>query len=84
VGGGGAVGPAERGEAELRAGLERERHRRTRVGQVEEVGDGKVLIHDVKSSGSGKRGAIPETDAPYRNRQRTLNNITKVVKFSLV
>jgi hypothetical protein len=70
---GGAVGLTERGS---RADLERERHRRTRVGQVKDVGDGRVLIEDVKSSGSAKRGVIPETAAPYRKRQRTLNNIT--------
>jgi hypothetical protein len=73
---GGAVGLTERGSGPKRAGLERERHRRTRVGQVEEGGDGRVLIEDVKSSGSAKRAAIPETDALYRKRQRTLNNIT--------
>jgi hypothetical protein len=59
-----------------RPGLERERHRRTRVGQVEEGGDRRVLIKDVKSSGSAKRGAIPKTDALYRKQQRTFNNIT--------
>jgi hypothetical protein len=47
-----------------------------RVGQVEEVGDRRVLIEDVKSSGLAKRSAIPETAALYQKRQRTLNNIT--------
>ena len=66
-------------------GLERERYLRTRVGQVEDVGEGRegfLLIEDVKSSGSGKRGAIglPETytHTPYRKRQRTHNNISQI------
>jgi hypothetical protein len=44
--------------------------------KVKERGGGGVLIENVKSSGLGKRGAIPETNAPYRKRQRTCNNIT--------
>jgi hypothetical protein len=47
VGGGGAAGLAEKGEAELWARLERERHRRTSVGQVEEAGDERLLILDI-------------------------------------
>jgi hypothetical protein len=54
VGGGGIVRLAERGEVELRARLKCKRHGRTKVKQVEEVGDRRVLIHNVKSSGLGK------------------------------
>jgi hypothetical protein len=65
------------GSGPKRPRLERKQHQRTRVGQVEEGGDRKVLIEDVKSSGLAKRGAIPKTDALYHKRQRTFNNITK-------
>jgi hypothetical protein len=83
-GSGGAVGltKTERGGSRpKRPRLEREQHRRTRVGQVEERGDRRVLIEDVKSSGSAKQDAIPETDALYRKRQRTFNNITKGINI---
>jgi hypothetical protein len=61
----GTVGLTKRGSGPKRARLERERHRKTRVGQVKEGGDRRVLIKDVKSSGLAKQAAIPETDTLY-------------------
>jgi hypothetical protein len=43
-----------------------------------ERGRREVFIDDIKSSGSDKRGAIPETDAPYQKRQRTRNEFTSL------
>jgi hypothetical protein len=60
---GGAVGLTERGSGAERAGLERERHRRTRVGQVEDVGDARVLIETSKA-------AARLSEAPFPKRAR--------------
>ena len=73
------------GEAELKSRLERERHQRTTVGRVEEVGGRRVLIHDIKRSDSDKRGAIPETDAPYLKGSVPSTTLLKLyVKFYLL
>ncbi len=74
--GGGAVGPAAREEAEVRAQVRSRATSKDESWADQGGGHRGVLIHDVKSGGSAGRLAIPEADTPCRKGQRTRNDIT--------